>query len=520
MSSKTIDARYFEPSDDQIRNLLDQIKDWQINHGFLLKIIESEEEHSVLSYPVGVSVFPTTFPRTQFNQAFNLQKTYNELYCAIAEDENWLYSVTKDLIPVEPLARALWGIYEEAKKAGIVQDTTAGIFRSDYMLHLNDQNRSQSSEAIFETTLKQVEFNAFSCAGGSHANRTANMHRYLARTGAYELGQEKCGKDNIEVKSLPRNGNIEGIESCLAAAHGFYGPPKSQSAQKTAVLFIVQPNNFNIADERPIEYALWNRDEPVPAYRLHWGDILRDTSLTDSRQLLFHPPWMSSKPPVEISVVYMRAGYEAREYDVAGYQARLRLEISTAIKCPSVLSHISTFKKVQQALTQPGALERFLCSDKAAAVRTTFIDISPLDDTAAGLNARKLANDPKASTRFILKPSLEGGGNNVYGDEIPGFLACIPQSEWSSFILMERIMPPSLQNVLVGPNGVDEGEVISELGIFGACLWRRNSDSKSPCEVLENSMVGWSFKTKYADVDEMSVVKGYGCFDTPRLIEQ
>jgi hypothetical protein len=34
-----------------------------------------------------------------------------------------------------------------------------------------------------------------------------------------------------------------------------------------------------------------------------------------------------------------------------------------------------------------------------------------------------------------------------------------------------------------------------------------------------NRLAGWSFKTKAAGVDEMSVVKGYGCFDCPRLVD-
>lgn len=33
-----------------------------------------------------------------------------------------------------------------------------------------------------------------------------------------------------------------------------------------------------------------------------------------------------------------------------------------------------------------------------------------------------------------------------------------------------------------------------------------------------NSEAGWSLKTKPANVDEMSVVKGYGCFDSPYLV--
>lgn len=276
---------------------------------------------------------------------------------------------------------------------------------------------------------------------------------------------------------------------------------------------------FNIADERPIEYALSNQAEPVPAYRLEFGpDVLKYTWLTEERELLFHPPWLASKDPVEISVVYMRAGYEAVEYDSTGWRARLQLEKSAAIKCPSILCHLTTFKKVQQALTVPGALERFLSESDAATIRKTFMPVYPLDESGAGRAARRLACDSDQSVNCILKPSLEGGGHNVYGDAIPGFLASIPKSQWSRYILMERIQPPISSNLLMSPAGLDGGEVVSELGVLGCCLWKAKP-SESGCEMLHNAVGGWTFKTKYAEVDEMSVVKGYGCFDTPRLVE-
>lgn len=513
MTFEMMRAKIPEPSDAQISALIALIKDWQINHGSLLKLVKSEQEHSVLSYPVGVSVFPTAFPRIQFNRAVDLQPIYNELYATIAMNEDWLYERTKDLITVEPLARALWEIYQEAQMAGLAQGITAGIFRSDYMLHVDDCTQL-GSKLPSDTTLKQVEFNAYSCSGGSHAKRVADMHRYIAHTGMYDM-EEGSAYQNLDVGWLPKNDNIESLASCLSAAHNAYGIPKSKEARRTAVLFIVQPKNFNIADERPIEFALWNREKPVPAYRLNWGeDILKHTSITKNRELLFHPPWLPSQSPVEVSVVYLRAGYEAHEYDEAGRKARLRLEMSLAIKCPSILSHISTFKKVQQALAAPGAVEQFLPPHKAALVRETFVPVYPLDQTAAGLHGIKLATS-KSSSNFILKPSLEGGGHNIY-DGIPEFLASIPRSEWSSYILMARIRPPVSTNVLMGPAGVDGGDVVSELGILGTCLWRATTGKQ--CELLVNSLAGWTFKTKHADVDEMNVVKGLGCFDTPQLV--
>lgn len=257
----------------------------------------------------------------------------------------------------------------------------------------------------------------------------------------------------------------------------------------------------------------------MPAYRLDWGsEVLQYTRLTEERELLFQPPWLPSKDPIEISVVYLRAGYQADEYNLTGWEARLQLEKSAAIKCPSILSHLTTFKKVQQALTLPGALERFLSKTEAAAIRETFVPMYSLDKSDAGLYARSQARDRECSAKYILKPSLEGGGNNVYGDEIPDFLAAIPESQWSRYILMERINPPISSNLLMSSAGICGGDVVSELGVLGCCLWKANP-SKGHCELLHNSVSGWTFKTKRAEIDEMSVVKGYGCFDTPRLVD-
>ncbi|KAJ5931147.1 hypothetical protein N7466_006640 [Penicillium verhagenii] len=458
------------------------------------------------------------FPRAQFQQALDIQKIYNKLYCAVAEDDEFIYNTIRDLLPIEPLAAALWGIYEAAKKAGSVQDTSVGIFRSDYMLHIdsNDFNSNNFNDlpgSISNTTLKQVELNSFSCAGATHANKVVDMHRYLTRCGAYNVGDI-----TFDIGSLPVNNNVESLVSCLALAHNTYGPPRSDRALKTAVLFIVQPTNFNIADERPIEYGLWNRDSPVPTYRLEFGpEVLQYTSLTETRELLFQPPWLESTHPVEISVVYLRAGYETREYDQTGWEARLQLEKSTAIKCPSILGHITTFKKIQQALTKPGVLERFLEESEVEVIRKTFVPVHPLDESEEGLHARDLAGSPQTAKNYVLKPSLEGGSHNIYGEDIPGFLASIPESQWSSYILMEKIKPPVSSNLLMSPVGIDDGEVVSELGVLGTCLWKRTHRGR--CVMLHNSVGGWTFKTKHAEVNEMSVVKGYGCFDTPYLVD-
>ncbi|KAK4992072.1 hypothetical protein LTR66_006391 [Elasticomyces elasticus] len=484
-------------TEELVTHLITEVKDWQSTHGSLLKLVRTENEHTVLCRPIGVSLFPSLFPKACFEEAVQIQTIYNKLYVAISEDAQWLFDVLQDLIKEDYLASTLWKIHTRVDHEGTVQDLTLGIFRSDYMLDSSYEG---------PTSMKQVEFNTFSCAGGTHGNRTSEMHRHFQRSGVYD---------------------IESSIEALSAAHGAYGPPRGEDLIQTCILIVVQPYNINICDERPIEYGLWESTPPIPAYRVCFGEeILASTSLTASKQLLYHPQGRSSTP-LEVSVVYMRAGYDAEEYDDYGYRSRFQLEQSQAIKCPSILCHLATFKKVQQALAMPGALLRFLPPDEAARVARTFAPLYPLDTSQLGLQAREVACDPGAVVDYVLKPSLEGGGHNVYRSDIPCALERIPKDSWHQYILMRLMRPPPLQNILMSHQGVYQGLVISELGIFGACLWRRNSsvgsrESKglyNEPDLIMNRNAGWSFKTKRQDVNEMSVVKGYGCFDSPLLLD-
>lgn len=218
---------------------------------------------------------------------------------------------------------------------------------------------------------------------------------------------------------------------------------------------------------------------------------------------------------MEVSVIYYRAGYEDVEYDERGKETRLRLELSTAIKCPDILTHLTTFKAVQHALASPDALQRFLPAQQAARLQKTFMSMHTLDEESAdGREARRWALDPEMTKSYVLKPNLEGGGHSVFGEDIPEYLRSIPESEWSRFTLMKMIEPPETMGLLMMPADIYQGPVVSELGILGTCICQREGKEVT---MIENRAAGFTFKTKPAEELEMSVVKGYGCFDCPRL---
>ncbi|PVH80547.1 glutathione synthetase [Cadophora sp. DSE1049] len=494
-------------SDTQFETLVSDINDWHITHGTQLKVLDTDNRHTVLSQQVGTTLFPTLFPKELFEEALALQTTFNKLYAAVTEDDEWLFDTLKDLIDIDPLSNNLWTIYREVKQEGYIQDLTLGIFRSDYMLHASAPDSQETLQ------LKQVEFNTIACAGGVHSNKTSDMHRHFLRTGTYESSSQSL---QLDLSFLPPNHTLNVLTQGLISAHQAYGPAVSRTTKETCILMIVQPNNFNMADERPIEYALW--DASIPCFRVIFGyEVLSHTSVAPSGELIYQPP--HRKTPLEVSVVYFRSGFEVHEYDDMGHMARFQLEKSRAIKCPNILGHLATFKKVQQVLVMPGVLERFLPANEAVAVARMFVKIWPMDESLEGEEARKLALDRETVRRHVLKPSLEGGGHNLYGEAIVDFLRNTPQTLWHTFVLMEKIAPPLLTNTMVSSQGIYEGPVISELGVFGVCLWERGRVGQRP-QIVEEINPCWSFKTKKADVDEMSVVKGYGCFDSPALVDE
>ena len=75
-----------------------------------------------------------------------------------------------------------------------------------------------------------------------------------------------------------------------------------------------------------------------------------------------------------------------------------------------------------------------------------------------------------APEAYVLKPQREGGGNNLYGEEMARALGRMDAAERASYILMERIRPPTHALPLMRDGVLDGGECIAELGVFGVFL--------------------------------------------------
>ena len=331
----------------------------------------------------------------------------------------------------------------------------------------------------------------------------------------------------ITGSSLPANDCIERLSQGLSQAHDRYCQLRERDpSRRFCVLFIVQDPENNVFDQLPLSEKLFQNG--VKTFRISLAEVLDQTHILDgdeSRVLYFTPPHQRDHV-YEVSVCYFRAGYAPSEYSEDSiWKARLLIERSQAVKCPSILTHLAGSKKVQQILATPGSdtLSKYLgeaSPSDIARIRQTFTSIYPLDDSAAGKQAVQLASDPTTATNYVLKPQREGGGNNIYGSKIPAFLQSLGNGtrKRRAYILMEMIRPPPCRNVICRNGTSQKGEVICELGVFGVCLWERTACGDT--KIINSFEAGHLLRTKRSESEEGGVAAGFGAVDSPCLVDK
>ncbi|KAF2114783.1 hypothetical protein BDV96DRAFT_575882 [Lophiotrema nucula] len=509
------DAQYPpELSPEEEQYLLTNVKDWSIAHGLAVRpaptfVSQERDPSGVLATTAPVTLFPSIFPRSCFEQGLAIQKAYNELYSAIARDEEWIKGIVEELAPIDDFVEKLWNVHLEVKKEGYVQDLSLGLFRSDYMVHANTDSDKTS------LGIRQVEFNTIASSFGGLSSKVSSMHRHLLAINAYPSSSSSIITENALRQSKATSSLAKG----LAAAHSAYGP--SRNKHPLCVLFVVQDPERNVFDQRHLEYAVLE-ESGVRSFRLPFHRILSDSKVDSDRNLLYTPPSLPSMT-FEVTTIYFRAGYSPDDHPrPEDWDARRHLERSRAIKCPSILTQLAGCKKVQQVLATPHSphLKRFLLDESVAShVLETFAPIYSLDESKAGREAQKLARHPDSAARYVLKPQREGGGNNIYRKAIPDFLEKTPQKNWPAYILMEMIEPPPLRNAILRNGEVQKGGVIGELGVYGVCLWRNGSGETSKGEILENWEAGYLLRTKGDQSEEGGVAAGFGAVDSCCLVD-
>ncbi|KAI5081752.1 hypothetical protein GOP47_0001495 [Adiantum capillus-veneris] len=217
-----------------------------------------------------------------------------------------------------------------------------------------------------------------------------------------------------------------------------------------------------------------------------------------------------------VAVVYYRAGYDPKDYPSEDeWSARILMERSNAVKCPSITYHLAGTKKIQQQLTKPGVLERFVENvDDASFIRKCFAGLWGFDENRDMEKIKEAIANPDA---FVLKPQREGGGNNLFGENIRKKLLELMKGgttdSFAAYILMQRIFPPIHTTYFVRNGELIPQKAISELGIFGSFVRNRG-------KVVLNEQTGYLLRTKASDTNEGGVAAGFAVLDSVYLVEE
>ncbi|XP_058266104.1 glutathione synthetase isoform X1 [Hemibagrus wyckioides] len=460
-----------------IKELEEIAKDSALLHGVLMRTKESPNSSEVVSY-APFTLFPSPVPTVLFNQALEVATHFNRLIDRVSQSPHFLEEALASTIKVDRFTAKLFNIYRQVQQEPQDMAIVLGLNRSDYMI-----DHANGKEA-----LKQIELNTIAASFGGLSSQTPAVHRHILKVAGL-LKESKLILDNNPAAGLAKG---------LAMAWELYG------SERAVVMFLVEDVQRNIYDHRFVENELWARN--IRVIRRQFEDVSRRGFLDQDKRLFVDGQ--------EIAVVYFRNGYMPQNYkSEQSWEARLMMERSCAVKCPDISTHLAGTKKVQQELARPGVLETFFPDEPetVARIRATFAGLYSLDMGEDG--DKNMAMALAKPDQYVLKPQREGGGNNIYGDEICSVLESLKNStERTAYILMDKIQPQPMYNYLCR-----EGEplklkrCLSELGVFGAYV-RRGT------EVLMNECVGHLLRTKGAEHADGGVAAGVALLDNPLLI--
>lgn len=474
-----------------LRARLSDAISYAISHGITVSQTKDSRSGTALTH-APFTLNPSPLPVEAHAHALGITKPLNDLVVAIANDYPYLRKVLAETANADRhFTGRLMQLLDVAERRP--DRILLSICRYDYFV--NEPQHDQSS-----TPLRMVEMNCIAASFASLATRTSSLHRHLASLPSITTTA-------TITPNLPPNEPDKGLARGMSVARHRY-EALYKTTNPTIAVVVVQPGERNSFDQDILRFQLWD-DHRLQMVRLTLAQISELGSVDAEGRM-----WVNLEDREElseVSVVYFRAGYTPDDYpSETEWRARELIESSVAAKCPSVAMQLVGTKKVQQVLDRDGEVEKFIGNEFAGDIRATFAGQYSLAEDEDGEKHAFMAIDRPAD--FVLKPQREGGGNNLYGDEMKKELLRMSAEERSAYVLMERIRPVIVKNVLVREGLYEEKDIVSEFGVYGVYV---GVDGKQ----VENYVAGTLLRSKAAEKDDGGVAAGVAVLDSPVLVD-
>ena len=357
--------------------------------------------------------------------------------------------------------------------------------------------------------MRQIEFNTISSAFAGLTGIVADLHKAVLH---YAVDNCRIREINLdyEKEKLPTIDLILPNEALRKSAEAMIKAFELYNNENACILFLIVPNERNICDQNALIDSI-KKIKPNIRFLFKTFEQLTNELVLDEKTWNIYLKLTHD----EIAIVYYRAGYIPDHYvNERCWLVREQIEQSRAIKCPTVGSQLAGCKIVQEYLTRDNIVEKYI-DDKnlSTRIRSTFAPMFTFDNhQTREMNINLLRQNPNG---YVLKPNLEGGGNNKYGNEILNIIE--KEANYLNYYMaMEKILPPKCTTCLIKPNGKHllHVECINEIGIYGTMV--TNVDTN---EEYINEVAGYLVRTKTIDTDEGGVATGYSVLDCLDLSE-
>ncbi|KAF1743690.1 hypothetical protein MXB_4391 [Myxobolus squamalis] len=462
-----------------------------------------------LNHHIPITVFPSPFPKEHFEKVRALQPEVNMLIHKVSNDYEFIINGLKSVGKADIFTKKIVAILKKLRNYRFPQQIQVGIIRSDYMI----DDLRKTPEQVPKIYL--VEYNTISVSFGAHGSQIQSVHS--------DVMQHAGG---MRVKQPPKIIVDEGKNKItedigLALSSGWHEYRKKYNAPSSCMLFIIQKNERNIFDHCKIERstlklikANYDKQEgkkklPVIFY-VTFEELFGCIKVNESDGALIytHP---ASNLSAEVALAYYRSGYTPDDYKSENcWDVRTMLELSRAIKVPTISQQLSGTKKIQQLLYSEKTLEKYLPKEVAKAIHDTFTGIYPLDlpHPESDKLLRMIKSNPE---NYVLKPQREGGGNNIYGKDILVTLNDLTAKNQplSAYILMDMIHPTVYKNYFVLPDKNQEVkcDCVGELGVWGVYVV---NDSNMICNISS----GHIYRSKNVSELDGGVASGRAVLDS------
>ncbi len=433
-----------------------------VDYCFTNGIVKYNSQFILTHAPVCMS--PFKIPASVLDSVIALTPVYNELMMKVGRDGDFLHEHLGAAAKTDLFIKNLLDLQSETEDSHHLQ-----ISRNDFLL--TDHDRSGT------LIPKQVEFNTISNSFPYLSGKVNQLHQYMVK-------RLHCNSNLVE------NDPLEGAIDAMGEVVDYYDVADAH------LLMVVQPKEQNLFDQRGIEYRLLEK-YGIQTIRMTLEEIAEHGCLKEGHLVINNRI---------IALTYFRAAYTPNDYTTSeAWKGRMLIEKSSTVKCPSVGMQLAGAKKIQQVLGKPGIIEQFLSPAMAAEIRENFVAMYDPDEKVGNETASELAR--QSPHDYVLKPQREGGGNNLYDDEMVIALDKFDQTERQAYILMERIQTPLETSVLVVDKTAEELKTVSEIGRYATCFYDGN-------DIRFNRDVGYLVRTKSADQNEGGVCAGYACLNS------